>query len=182
MRKTCFEKEVKVSYFRSRESAFLQYFRSDSSFMYCHNIQGLLEELVIQIYNSTEWRLFIDSSKQSLKRVLLHNGNLYGAVPIGHLVCLLEEHEDIKRVIELLQYHKHNWIICVDLKMVCFLLGQKEETPSIPAFCACGTAELERSIGWREIGLQDLTSNLVIPTFYMSYLLTERKLYSHLCT
>lgn len=31
----------------------------------------------------------------------------------------------------------------------------------------------------REIGLQDLTSNLVIPTFYMNHSLTERKLYSH---
>ena len=48
-------------------------------------------------------------------------------------------------------------------------------TQSIHVFCACCTAELERSNGWRGIGLEDLTLNLVIPTFYMSHLLTERK-------
>ena len=41
--------------------------------VYCHNIQGLLVELGITIYNSTEWRLFIDSSKRSLKCILLQN-------------------------------------------------------------------------------------------------------------
>ncbi|KAG8238950.1 hypothetical protein J437_LFUL018759 [Ladona fulva] len=32
------EKRAKVSYFPSREKAFLQYFRSDCGFVYCHNI------------------------------------------------------------------------------------------------------------------------------------------------
>lgn len=132
--KNLLEKGAKVSNFRSRESSFLQYFRRDSSFVYCHNIEGLLLELGIPMYNSTEWRLFIDSSKRSLKCVLLHNGNLYGAVPIGHSVCLREKHGDIKRVIELLQYHKHNWTICVDLKMVCFLLGQQRGYTKHPCF------------------------------------------------
>ena len=51
---------------------------------------------------------FIDSSKWSLKCVFLHNENLFGAVPIGNSVCLREEHGDVKRVVELLQYDKHN--------------------------------------------------------------------------
>ena len=51
---------------------------------------------------------FIDSSKWSLKCVFLHNENLFGAVPIGNSICLREEHGDVKRVIELLQYDKHN--------------------------------------------------------------------------
>ena len=42
--------------------------------------------------------------------------------------------KNIKRVIELLQYHKHNWIICVDLKMVCFLLGQQRGYTKYPCF------------------------------------------------
>ena len=45
--------------------------------------------------------------------------------PYWHSFCLCEEHGDVKRVIELLQYDKNNWIICVDFKMVCFLLGQQ---------------------------------------------------------
>jgi hypothetical protein len=33
-------------------------------------------------HNTSEWRLFIDPSKVSLKAVLLHNGNKYLSVPI----------------------------------------------------------------------------------------------------
>ncbi|GBN58841.1 hypothetical protein AVEN_120876-1 [Araneus ventricosus] len=42
--KNLLEKGDKVSYFRSRESAFLQYFRSDDGFVYWHNV---MEELGI---------------------------------------------------------------------------------------------------------------------------------------
>ena len=132
--KNLLEEGAKVSSFRTRERTFLQYFRSDSDFVYCHNILGLMDELGILDYNSTEWRLFIDSSKRSLKCVLLHNGNLFGAVPIGHSVYVREEYGDIKIIIELLQYHKHNWIICVDLKMVCLLLGQQHGYTKYPCF------------------------------------------------
>ena len=78
--------------------------------------------------------MFIDCSKQSLKCILLHNGNLFGAVPIGHSVCFHEEHGDAERATELLQYDKHNWVICVDLKMVCFLLGQQRGYTKYPCF------------------------------------------------
>lgn len=132
--KNLLEKGAKVTYFRSRESAFLQYFRSNDGFVYCQNVGGLMKELGIPDYNATEWRLFIDSSKRSLKCVLLHNGNLYGSVPIGHSVSLREEYEDIKKVIDLLQYNMHQWIICVDLKMVCFLLGQQRGYTKYPCF------------------------------------------------
>ncbi|XP_069623312.1 uncharacterized protein [Ranitomeya imitator] len=132
--KQLLEQGAKVSYFRTRESTFLQYFRCDSGFVFCHNIPGLLQELGLSMYNPNEWRLFIDSSKRSLKCVLLHNGNLFGAVPIGHSVSLREEHGDVKRVIELLKYDTHNWIICVDLKMVCFLLGQQRGYTKYPCF------------------------------------------------
>jgi len=70
------EQGVTVSYFRTRESTFLQYFRNDSGFVFCHDIPGLLKELGLSSYNPNEWRMFIDSSKRSLKCVLLHNGNL----------------------------------------------------------------------------------------------------------
>ena len=126
--------------------------------------------------------MFIDSSKRSLKCVLLHNGNLFGAVPVGHSVCLRKEHGDVKRVIELLQYDKHSWIICVDLKMVCFLLGQQRGCTKYPCFlCMCDSRALEKH--WvRRIGLQNLILNLEILTFYMSHFLIERKLCSHLYT
>ena len=65
------------------------------------------------------------------------------------------------------------------LRWYAFCLVSNVYTPSISAFWTCGAAKLERSIGWEETGLKYLTSNLVV---YINYLLTLRKLYSHLCT
>jgi hypothetical protein len=49
-------------------------------------------------YKINEWRHFIDSSKRSLKAVLLHNGN-YASLPIGHSVYLsIRFHQDIKEM------------------------------------------------------------------------------------
>lgn len=113
---------------------FLDFFSEDKYFVYCHDIKGLLSLLGVTSYSSTESRLFLDSSKRSLKYVLLHNGNIYGAVTIGHSVHLREEYNDIKSMINLLKYSDHNWIICVDLKMVNFLLGQQKGFTKYPCY------------------------------------------------
>ena len=114
-----------ISYFRKQDQSFATFFSEQKQFVYCHDIPGLLRQLGVALYIPTEWRMFLDSSKQSLKYVLLHNGKLYGGVPIGHFVHLRETYDDIKAVINLLKYHEHNWILCIDLKTVSFLLGQQ---------------------------------------------------------
>ena len=68
-------------------------------------------------YESGEWRLFIDSSKRSLKCVLLHNGNKYGSIPIGHSTRIKEEYESMSQVLKNIKYHEHQWKICIDLKI-----------------------------------------------------------------
>ena len=115
---------TKVSYFRNQGQAFVPFFTEENKFVYCH-ISGLVQKLGMPVYHPNDWGLFLDSSKHSLKCVLLHNGSVYTAVLIGHSVYLQEEHNDIKTAIDLLKYHEHNWTICVDLKMVNFLLGQQ---------------------------------------------------------
>ena len=85
-------------------------------------------------YNPNEWRLFIDSSKRSLKCVLLHNGNKYGSIPIGHSVSMKEEYEQISVILGKIKYQEHQWLICVDLKMVNFLLGQQSGYTKYPCF------------------------------------------------
>ena len=132
--KALLNQTTKVSYFRKREQDFVPFFTEENKFVYCHNIPGLLQELGIPLYSPNDWRLFLDSCKRSLKCVLLHNGNVYAAVPVGHSVCLREEYNDIKTVIHLLKYHEHNWTICVDLKMVNFLLGQQRGFTKYPCF------------------------------------------------
>lgn len=128
------DRSARVSYFRQRDHMFLEFFSEKKQFVYCSDIAGLLIQLGITVYNPADWRLFLDSSKRSLKCVMLHNGNVYGAVPVGHSVHLREEHNNIKMVIDLLKYHEHNWIICVDLKMVNVLLGQQHGFTKFPCY------------------------------------------------
>ncbi|GFU38630.1 uncharacterized protein TNCV_1495621 [Trichonephila clavipes] len=76
-------------------------------------------------FQPSDWRLFIDSSKRSLKCILLNNGNKYGFIPIAYSVTLKEEYANITKVTETINYQDPKWFICVDLKMVNFLLGQQ---------------------------------------------------------
>ncbi|KAI6653940.1 hypothetical protein LOD99_3116 [Oopsacas minuta] len=85
-------------------------------------------------YNPNEWRLFIDSSKRSLKCLLLHNGNKFACVSIGHSVILKEHYATVKMFLQKLCYDEHNWIACVDLKMVNILLGQQSGYTIYPCF------------------------------------------------
>lgn len=114
---------TKVAFFRNREMNLFQFFDSKFDFVYCCDIPGLVSAMGAQCCTPKEWRLFIDSSKLSLKCVLLHIGNIFGAIAIGHSVHLKEKYEHIKTILELLKYKEHKWIVCVDIKMVNYLLG-----------------------------------------------------------
>ena len=85
-------------------------------------------------YDSKECRLFIDGSKRSQKCVLLHNGNKFAAVQIGHSTSLKELYQNVKLVLDKIAYFDHNWIICVDLKMINFLLGEQSGYTMFPCF------------------------------------------------
>ena len=62
---------TKVSYYRDREQQFLPYFAQVENCVYCCDIEGLLKELGLMTYDPNDWRLFIDSSKRSLRVVYL---------------------------------------------------------------------------------------------------------------
>ena len=103
------------------------------------------------VYHPNDWRLFLDTSKHSLKCALFHNGKVYSAVPIGHFVYLRKEHNDIKTMIDLLRYHEHNWTICVDLKMVNFLLGQQGRLTKCSGYlCICDSRAREKHWNQKE--------------------------------
>lgn len=68
-------------------------------------------------YDPNQWRIFIDSSKRSLKAVLLFNGNTISSLPIGHSVHMEETYENMKTVLESLKYEDHKWLICGDLML-----------------------------------------------------------------
>ena len=111
---------TKISFYHDEDDLLIRFFTMEDEFVYCNNVQGLLSEMGLLEYNPDEWRLFIDSSKGSLKCVLLHNGNKFAYVPMGHSVIVKEHYLNVKMVLQKLRYSEHNWAICVDFKMIIF--------------------------------------------------------------
>ena len=57
--------------------------------------------------------------------MLLHNGNKFACAPIGHSAIVKEHYLKVKIILQKLPYSEHNCGICVDCKLVNFLLGQQ---------------------------------------------------------
>ena len=120
----------KISKPRKRHVTFANFYTMSSnsdhpSLCYCTDIQGLFQEIGI-VYSASDWRLFIDSSKQSLKTVLQRNGNACPSIPIAHSVRMREDRKSVKILLELMRYNNHNWDVCGDFKTIAFLLGLQE--------------------------------------------------------
>ena len=116
-----------------RHDIFSQYFTLDEKVCYCHDINGLFEEIEFP-YDPSNWGLFLDSSTRSLKAVLLHNGNKYPNIPIAHSVHLKEDYENVKHLLRLVKYEEHDWEVIGDFKMIGFLTGLQGGFTKHPCF------------------------------------------------
>ena len=88
-----------------------------SSLVYCNNIAGLIKSMGLEC-DAMKQRLFIDSSSRSLKAVLLHNGNSFSYIPLGHSVQMKETHNSMDHLLSAVNYQEHEWLICGDLKVL----------------------------------------------------------------
>jgi hypothetical protein len=66
---------VRIYVFRSLQKDVAKFFEMEGNFLACNDFGGMVAALYIN-HSPEEWRLFIDSTKLSLKAVLLHNGNM----------------------------------------------------------------------------------------------------------
>ena len=87
--------------------------------------------------------LFVDTLKANLKCVLLHNGNRYPSIPIGHFLHLKETYENMNMLLMKIKYNELKWMVCGDLKVPSMLLGQQGSIPNTLAFCVYGIVELK---------------------------------------
>ncbi|GBM88059.1 hypothetical protein AVEN_14997-1 [Araneus ventricosus] len=92
------EKKTKVCSFRKRQQDFQDFFSRDGDVIFCNDVDSLFKALRLQ-HKPQEWRLFIDSSKVSLKAVLLHNGNKHPWIPVGYTVGMKETYENVKHLL-----------------------------------------------------------------------------------
>ena len=111
-----------ISSFCIRNQSLARYYASAENICYCKDIEGLMTELGCE-HNPAHWRLFIDSSKTSLKAVLLHNGNIKPSITMGYSILRKETYDTMKILFDILEYPKYNWKICSDLKVLSLLLG-----------------------------------------------------------
>jgi hypothetical protein len=87
------------------------FFRKEDDLVFCYDVDGLMKSLGIK-YDPQEWRLFIDYLKLSLKAVLLRNANQHPSTPVGHAVHMKETYENLKQLLNMLEYSKYGWHIC----------------------------------------------------------------------
>ena len=116
--------DVRVTSFRNQNKDLASFFNIENKLCYCTNIPGLFMSLGLPP-NPSDWRLFIDSSKQSLKGVLLHNGNKYPSISIAHSVHLKESYDNMELLLEAIKYSKYQWILCGDLTVIGLLMGMQ---------------------------------------------------------
>ena len=89
------------SWYKHRERESVNFFASDGTLVYCTDI-ALIAQLGVE-YEASQWRLFIDSSKRSLKGVLLHNGNECSSVPVAHSIVMKETYTNMKILLDKLK-------------------------------------------------------------------------------
>jgi len=120
-------------WYRDREKSLVGFFSEGGNCVFCNDVSGFMQKLGL-LYDTAHWRLFIDSSKRSLKAVLLHNSNKYASIPIAHSVYLNESYENVQTILEAIEYEQHKWQVCEDLKVICMLLGQQSGYTKYPCF------------------------------------------------
>ena len=69
-----------------------------------------------------------------MKAVLLHNGNQLESFLVAHSTNNKETYKDLAPILEKIKCEDHDWVICVDLKVLSTLLGQQLVYTKYPCF------------------------------------------------
>ena len=118
------QEDVRITSFRNRNKDLASFFEMENKLCYCTTIPGLFTSLALP-HNPSDWCLFIDSSKWSLKGVLLNNGNKYPSIPIAHSVHLKESYDNMELLLEAIKYSEYQWILCGEFKVIGLLMGMQ---------------------------------------------------------
>ena len=95
--------DTKVCFYSGRHEEFKDFFSQEDGVVFCNDVCSVMEVLGHE-FNSDQWRLFIDSSKVSLKVVLLHNVNKFPSVPLAHAANMKEIYESMKLLLGKIKY------------------------------------------------------------------------------
>ena len=110
---------------------------------FCHFLMTNVTLFSVKIFLVYWWNEVLQSTLLLIggylltvqKEAWLHITNVYGSIPIGHSTTLKEKYDAIRSVLQHIKYNDQQWLICVDLKMMNFLLGQWSGYTKYPFFC-----------------------------------------------
>jgi len=84
--------DTKECFYCGRHEEFKDFFSQEDGAVFCNDVCSIVEVLG-HVFNPDQWCLFNDSSKVSLKVVLLHTGNKFPTVPLAHAANMKESYE-----------------------------------------------------------------------------------------
>jgi len=113
-----------VCSYRGRRDEFKDFFSQEDGVKFCNVVCSVMEVLGHE-YNPDQWRMFINSSKMSLKVVLLHNGNSFPSVPLALPANMKENYENMKLLLGKIKYDEFKLKLCGDVQVVALLLGMQ---------------------------------------------------------
>jgi len=116
--------DTMVCFYRGRHEELKDFFSQEDGVVFFNDVCSVMEILGHE-FNPNQWRFFIDSSKVSLKVVLLHNGNKFLSVPLAHAANIKKSYESMKLLLGKIKYDEFKWKLCGDLKFVALLLGMQ---------------------------------------------------------
>ena len=93
------QKDTKLCFFRNHQEEFQEFYSEENDLVYWKNICAVMDVFDHE-HKTTEWRLFIDALKTSLKAVLLHNRNKLPSVLLAYVTNMKETYENLKILLE----------------------------------------------------------------------------------
>jgi len=108
-------------FYRGRQEEFKDFFSQEDGVVFCNDVCSVIEVFGHE-YNPDQWRLFIVSSKVSVKVVPLYNGNRFTTVPLVHAANMRESYKSMKLLLGKIKYDEFKWKLCGDLKVMALLL------------------------------------------------------------
>jgi len=110
-----------VCFYCGCREEFKDFFSHEDGVVFCNDVCSV-KEVCGHEYNPDQWRLFTDSSKVSLKVVLLNNRNRFPSIPLVHAANMEESFESMKLLLGKIKYDEFKWKLCGYLKVVALLI------------------------------------------------------------
>ena len=132
-----------VCSYRGRRDEFKDFFSQEDGVKFCNVVCSVMEVLGHE-YNPDQWRMFINSSKISLKVFLLHNGNRFPSFPLALPANVKENYESMKLLLGKIKYDEFKLKLCGDVQVVALLWECNRCTQNTAVCCVSVTVGARR--------------------------------------